>query len=176
MFQLFFKQGTREAPRLVAQDVLSSDDFDAIAVALNVPLFRARKIGRIAARKATRAEPIVTHWNGIESTDIAEPGDWIITNLNPSGAPLRDRDGNFNVYVIRATKFPKLYARGIGASEHGAIYTAISTVEAIPLPGGFEILASWCEVQRAPSGFLLRNGSEVYGNNAETFAATYERI
>jgi hypothetical protein len=47
-------------------------------------------------------------------------------------------------------------------------------VDAIRLPGGFDIAAPWGERQRVPSGYLILNGSEVYGSNAEAFRATYE--
>jgi hypothetical protein len=49
-------------------------------------------------------------------------------------------------------------------------------VDAIRLPGGFDIAAPWGERQQAPSGYLILSGGEVYGNNAETFAATYEPV
>jgi len=36
--------------------------------------------------------------------------------------------------------------------------------------------APWGERQRARAGYLLLNGTEVYGSNATTFAATYQVI
>jgi hypothetical protein len=37
-------------------------------------------------------------------------------------------------------------------------------------------LAPWGQRERAPKGYLLLNGKDVYGNNAGTFEATYEMV
>jgi hypothetical protein len=50
------------------------------------------------------------------------------------------------------------------------------TVDALHLSGGFDIVAPWGERQTAPDGYLILSGRQVYGNNAETFAATYEVV
>jgi hypothetical protein len=160
--------------RLVADEQLQLTHFRAIAAELRQSPIRARKIGYVAARQAQRRETVETRWNGTETTNTARPGDWIVTNLSPQQEVLRDSDGSVNTYVIPADGFPSLYEPTSGRNEHGAIYRAKGIVEALSLPGGFDILAPWGERQQAPSGYLLFNGQVVYGNNAETFTSTYE--
>ena len=163
-------------PRLIAAEKLSATDFDLIAAELGVKPFLARKIGFVAARLAKTRTMIETRWNGKESQITAEPGDWIVTNMSPKRELMRDSDGHLNVYAIRADKFSKLYARDKGKMIEGEIYRAISTVDAIFFPGGFEIMAPWGEAQRADAGYILKNEDEVYGNAKETFETTYVRV
>jgi hypothetical protein len=164
--------------RLVAHTVLTADDFRRIAEQVAPDRFmRARKTGLVAARKAARRRVVETRWNGTETTNTAKRGDWIVTNLTPDAKPLRDAEGRLNVYVVSAERFARLYEpAGREKSGLGAVYRATSIVEAILFPGGFDILASWGERQVAASGYLIRNGDSVYGNHAETFAATYEAV
>jgi hypothetical protein len=61
----------------------------------------------------------------------------------------------------------------MGQTEFGPIYLPKGVVEAIHLSGGFEILAPWGQKQQSPDGYLLLNGTEVYGNDKNTFEATY---
>ena len=42
------------------------------------------------------------------------------------------------------------------------------------LAGGLDIMAPWGERQTIEKGYLLRNGDEIYGNDAKAFRATYE--
>jgi hypothetical protein len=153
---------------------LTQRDFEQLAVELSAKPVRARKIGFVAAVQTTVARRIETHWNGKETSNSANPGDWIATNLSPQQVPLRDRDGNLNTYVIPAARFFDLYEPTGIAGELGDVYKAKAVVLALRLPGGFDIIAPWGERQQAASGYLLHNGNEVYGNNAETFEATYE--
>jgi len=134
---------------------------------------RARKKSLVAARKAERREKVDTHWNGQETTNTAHPGDFVVTSLAHNHTALRDRSGSINSYVIRAKTFAKLYASVPGGNKFGRFYAAVSVVTAIYFSGGFDILAPWGRRQRALKGYLLLNGNEVYGNNAETFEATY---
>jgi hypothetical protein len=159
--------------RLVATAQLNESDFRAIAAKLGVAPFRARKTGAVLARTAKSTQTVVTRWNGKESVNTAQPGDMIVTNLDANLQPLIDGDGNRNVYVIRADIFPALYDKTEPASPLGDVYRARATVEAVALPGGFELVAPWGEMQRADCGILILNGAEVYGNHADTFAATY---
>ena len=78
--------------------------------------------------------------------------------------------------MIRADKFDELYQRYEGANEFGEVYRAVSQVECLYLDGGFEIMAPWGEMQRADQGYILCNGTGIYGNHKETFEATYELI
>lgn len=160
--------------RLVADEKLMRADFLKIAQRLGVKPSKARKIGFVAARQAEDEEEVVTTWNGDETTNTALPGDWIVTNMSPDKEVLKDDDGQTNTYVIEAETFETLYAPVAVESEHGKIFKARSTVDAIFLSGGFEILAPWGETQKADKGYLIMNGKDIYGNNAETFEATYE--
>jgi hypothetical protein len=166
----------RDKNRLVARAVLSEADFRDIARALGGQPVRARKTALIAARQATASERVETQWNGSETTNTAKPGDWIVTSLSADGKVLRDGAGHTNSYVISAASFPELYAPTEGANEFGRFYAARGTVDALHLSGGFEIVAPWGERQTAPDGYLILSGRQVYGNNAETFAATYAVI
>lgn len=163
-----------DAKRLHSQVRLTADHFREIARALDVQPIRARKIGYVAARQAERRETVETRWNGKETTNTAEPDDWIITSLSAQQELLRDRNGSLNVYVVPANGFSDLYERTDAHNEHGTIYRAKGVVEALRLPGGFDIVAPWGERQRATTGYLLFNGTVVYGIHAETFSETYE--
>lgn len=161
-------------PRLEAPSGLEGGDFEKIARELGTRPFKAHKTGFVAAREARERERIETLWNGKETENVAQPGDFVVTNLTPARAVLRDAQGHVNTYVISRGKFAELYVADHGNTEFGAIYRPTSTVEAIFLAGGFDILASWGEPQHAESGYLLKNGSDVYGNNKDTFEQTYE--
>src|SRR5262245_17052204 len=166
----------RDRSRLETDAVLTPVDFQSIAPAVGEPVLRARKTGFVAARRATKPEAIETRWNGIETTNTARPGDWIVTNLTAERKLLRDRKGHVNTYVISVRRFPGLYARTPGKTRFGAIYQPKSLVSAIPLPGGFDIKGPWGQRQTARAGYLVLNGTEVYGSNATAFAATYQVI
>ena len=161
--------------RLIASVRLTEGDFQRVGRELGVAPFRAFKIGYVAARRAQISEPIETFWNGKESEDIAEPGDYIVTNLSLDRTPLRDRQDHTNTYIIRADRFPDLYEYIEDSSPYGEVYRARGVVDAIYLAGGFEILAPWGEMQRVDDGYLVLNGAEVYGNSKETFETTYQR-
>jgi hypothetical protein len=168
----------RSNDRLVADVVLNEADFRAIARSLDAKPTRARKATPIAARQATIDESVETHWNGSETTNSAKPGDWIATTLTVDGQVLRDGSGHANQYVISAADFPTLYAPvdGGGGNEFGRFYAARGTVDALRLSGGFDIVAPWGDRQTAADGYLILSGHQVYGNNADTFAATYEVV
>ncbi|MGO9170403.1 MAG: hypothetical protein ACLP7P_00330 [Rhodomicrobium sp.] len=168
------KTGLLKQRRLVSDAVLKPDDFDAIADALGKTPVRARKIACIAACRAQEPTVVDTRWQGEVTTNEARPGDWIVTNLDTRNSPLRDAAGRVNHYVIRAEKFERLYERTVGETEWGPVFKAKGTVEALGLPGGLDIQASWGERQTIEKGYLLRNGTSVYGNDAKSFCATYE--
>ena len=157
---------------------LQAVDFRAIAAELRQNPVRARKTGYVAARQALRSEPVETRWNGKETRNEARKGDWIVSNVSSRGVALRDREGHENRYVIEADRFFDLYEPAASAGYRGGakLYRAKGTVTAISLDGGFDIVAPWGEQQIAPAGYLILNDEEVYGNNAETFEATYELL
>jgi len=166
----------RKMHRLVATEKLGPAEFRHIAGNIGRRAFEARKVSLIAARQAEAPETVETRWNGVETTNIARPGDWIATSLASGGKPMRDAAGNANVYAIRGETFDRLYERTTGENEFGGLYRAKSVVRAIRLEGGFDILAPWGERQTAESGYLILNGDEVYGNHRDTFEGAYEII
>jgi hypothetical protein len=172
----FVPDAHADGARLEADTVLTPEQFEEIAKELGTPPIRARKIGFVAARKAAKSEVVETRSNGRETTNTARAGDFIVTNLSPRREALRDRDGHLNVYVIEAARFPELYEPAGGESAQGPIYRAKGVVSAIPLPGGFDIMAPWGERQTAASGYLLCNGQEVYGVSSGAFEKTYEVV
>jgi hypothetical protein len=176
MFKIVHTGPGRDAVRIEADVRLTPDDFKRIASDLVRPIVRARKVGFVAAQVARQDETVETRWNGTETTNTARKGDWIVTNLAPDQRALRDREGAVNTYVIRSDRFHDLYEPTGAENEFGAVHRAKGVVEAIRLPGGFEIMAPWGERQQSPEGYLLCNGIEVYGNNAETFEATYKLV
>jgi hypothetical protein len=171
--------GTR---KLLSTAKLQPEHFHAIARALGVEAIRARKIGYVAARRATRRVKVETRWDGKETINTAQRGDWIVTNVSSQGEVMRDREGHENRYVIEAERFSELYEAATGGpagdarTPGRAVYRAKGVVSALRLPGGFDIVAPWGERQAAPAGYLILSGPDVYGNNAETFAATYEEV
>jgi len=162
--------------RLVAPAALTSEDFREVANNLGRPVVRARKIGFVAARKAERQEAVVTNWNGQETSNTAEPGDWIVTSLSADRKVLRDSGGNANTYVIKADRFSTLYDPFSGSNEFGQLFKAKGVVDAVYLSGGFDIAAPWGQKQTSRAGYLILNGDEVYGNNKETFETTYQVV
>ncbi len=162
--------------RLEADAKLTPQDFADVAKQLGSTPVRVRKIGYVAARKATKNEVVETRWNGKETTNTARAGDYIVTNLSPQRRPLRDDEGHLNVYVISQDKFATLYEPTAEQSEEGNVYRAKGVASALPLPGGFDILAPWGERQTGSAGYLLLRDNEVYGVNAEAFDATYETV
>jgi hypothetical protein len=173
MFKLERRGFFRSAFRLTSKGLLTPDDFRKVATRVGREPIRARKIGRVAARRTEVQTRIETRWNGKESENVAEPGDWIVTSLAPDGAVLRDNEGQVNTYVIKPEKFSELYEPITGTTEFGDSFRAKGIVEALLLSGGFELKAPWGEIQKANSGYLVLNGNEVYGNNREVFDTTY---
>jgi len=176
MFKLERAGLLRNKQRLVSDTALSVHDFARVAAKLKAAPVRARKVGAVAAKQAETAQHFETRWNGKESEITAEPGDWIVTALAKSGEPLRDAESNVNTYAIKAARFGDLYEPGDGDTAHGRVFKPKGIVQAIFLSGGFAIKAPWGEVQRADAGYLLLNGSDVYGNHKDTFEATYEVV
>jgi len=173
-------EGAPPRPRLVATARLSAEaDFDRLAAdlaRLGCARFRARKVAFVAARQSTTLERIETRFNGKETENTAEAGDWIVTNLDAGRTVLRDAEGAANTYVIRQDTFAGLYDPDTGGTEFGNVYKAKGVVDAVWVAGGFDILAPWGERQVAPAGYIVRNGSDVYGIHGEAFDKTYERV
>jgi hypothetical protein len=168
------KRGLTRRRRLIADSVLQPGDFDAVAVALGAAPVRARKIAYVAASRATEAATVETRWRGEVTNNDVNVGDWIVTNLDTDKAPLRDADGNLNRYVMRPETFARLYERTVGETQWGPIFKGKGMVDALLLSGGLDIKAPWGERQTIERGYLLRSGTDIYGNDLKSFRATYE--
>lgn len=170
---------TERDGRIVSVIRLDEEAFRIAARGLGAAIGRYRKTAKVAALAATERQIIVTHWNGEETSNTAEPGDLLVTTLDAGGLPARDRDGHSNTYVIGAERFRALY-RGTGepAPEpgYGALFEARGEVEAFAAPGGFEIMAPWGEMERGEAGYIVLNGEDVYGVAGEVFDRTYVKI
>ncbi len=162
--------------RYTSHRQLTVDDFEQLARDRGLPVQSARKKGLVAARPATADTPVATQWNGEETRNVARTGDMIVTSLDAAGAPLVDGAGNKNVYVIKKPRFAELYEALGQDGPDGPIHCAVGSVRCIELKQGFAIVAPWGERQTADSGYLVANGGDVYGNNAETFEKTYEIV
>ena len=176
MFTIQSKGIFAKRERLVAPTTLSPADFQKVADQIGRKPVKARKIALVAARMAERMELVETRWDGRETTNVARPGDWIVTNLTLDRKVLRDRQGSKNTYVVKAEVFPNMHDGCTGGNEYGNFFKAKGVVEAVYLSGGFDLLAPWGQKQTAGVGYLLLNGQDVYGNNADTFDATYKII
>lgn len=174
MFRIEWTGPAKNAARIVASETLGLRDFLQIAIEISTPATKARMAGRIAAHQTTEALRVETRWIGKECVSDAVPGDWIVTALGPDGNPLIGRDGAANIYVIRESRFLDLYEPSNAGDSGRAVFRPKGAVEAIRLPGGFEIMAPWGVLQQSDDGWLLANGTDVYGIHRDTFAATYE--
>jgi hypothetical protein len=165
--------------RLVSNHRLDREGFHHAARLLGATIGRYRKTARVAARASAERQTVITLWNGEETRNIAEPGDMLVTTLNPDGLPARDRDGQLNTYVITAARFDTLY-RPVADPAHepalGALFEARGEIEAFAAPSGFEIMAPWGEMERGARGYVVRNGEDVYGVAAEVFETTYAAV
>jgi hypothetical protein len=163
--------------RLTSDAVLKREDFDKIAADLGRSPVRARKIARVAACRVQEDMDFETRWGGEVTANRAKRGDWIVTNLNKDDTPLLDPAGNKNQYVVTAAGFEQRYDRAVGeAIGLGPLFQAKATVEVDTLKfgAGLDILAPWGERQTIKSGYLLRNGADIYGNDEKAFLSTYE--
>ena len=150
--------GLTSSERFVSNKQLTQHDFEQLAERLSLRPRHARKIGLIVARRATAPERVATRWNGSETTNVALPDDWIVTNLSAQLEPLRDRDGHPNTYVITSERFPELYELAKIGTTFGPAYHARTVVLALKLPAVFDIIAPWGERQQAPSERALAPG------------------
>jgi predicted acylesterase/phospholipase RssA len=160
--------------RLTSNAILTPADFEALTKQLSVDPLLAQKIGFVAARRAEKIEKVDTISDGYETTNTANVGDRIVTNMSLHGAALRDPGGRLNTYVIRGDAFERLYEATDRQSELGALFRAKGTVTVVELPGSFDILAPWKERQKAKAGYLVRNGDEIYGIEKSIFHRTYD--
>src|SRR5262245_45183589 len=174
MYKLARTGFLRKTWHLASTEILTGSDFDALAKQLSVDPLLAQKIGFVAARRAATVERVETFSDGHETTNTANVGDWIVTNMTPHGVALRGSGGRFDTYVITADAFERLYEAVGRQSEFGALFSAKGAVSVIELPGSFDILAPWNERQKGKTGYLIRNGEEIYGIEKSIFHRTYD--
>lgn len=160
----------------VADHCLTPDDVKALAAERGASLARAEKVAHVSARPAAAGERVETRWNGVETVNTAQTGDWIVASLDRDQRPLRDKDGFTNTYIVKSEDFDASHERVDGQDQHGAFYRPRGEVVALYLPDGFDIVAPWGERQRADRGYLIVREREVYGNHAETFERTYRTL
>lgn len=162
--------------RLTSTEPLTTKDFDAIAQ--EIGFSTRRKIGFVAAVTAVKPTQIITYRKGKETENVAQIGDFIVTNLLPGTLePFTNDQGQPDQYVIRIDRFPELYDRfDDEETEFGPVFKAKSIVQAVYFANGFDIVPPWGGKQVADEGYLFLNGAEVYGCEAEACHETYEVV
>lgn len=174
MYQLERKGIFRKTTRLTSTEPLSTADFEALAAQTGQQPYLAKKVGFVAARRAETVESVDSFNDGHETTNAANVGDWIVTNITPGGNVLRDAKGKLNQYVITAETFERLYEKAGRETELGPLFRPRGTVLALKLPGSFDIMGPWKQRQRGKAGYLIRSGDEVYGIERSVFHRTYD--
>ncbi len=162
--------------RLTSTAPLSAEDFETIAKKIGYDI--RRKIGFVAAVKTTEPTRVITYRKGKETENIAQPGDFIVTNLVPQTLePITNTWGQPDQYVIRASRLAELYdCLDDKETEFGTVFKAKSIVKTIYFPKGFDIVPPWSGRQIGDEGYLFLNGSEVYGCEAQVCHQTYEVV
>lgn len=162
--------------KFIANERLTPEGFHQLAEKRGARPRRARKLSLIAARRLEESQEVQTWSDGLETVRMAKPGDWLATNIDRRGEPLRDREGRLDQYVISAEVFEASYDP-VGPQQEvgsfGRTYAKRDSVLALPMPEGFDILAPWGERQTVSSGYLLLSGDEVYGVAEAAFLETY---
>jgi hypothetical protein len=161
-------------------NILSQDELMAIAI----PVLKAKgqlfqKYKQVLARKAETEEEVLTVTSeGIETTNTAQPGDFIVQN--PTEAK--------ECYVIKAEKFPKRYELlDSNQDSEWKTYSPIGKVFAIELTPElsramsldlpFEFMAAWGSPMTADAeDFLVcpPDYSEIYKIGNQEFHETYQ--
>lgn len=165
--------------RLEFTEQIDEDTFRALATQRRAKIGKYQKTGLVAATEAKERIEIVTYWNGEETRNIAERGDMIVTSLTNDFSILTDDQGQQNTYTMKAGRFAKLYqASGFASTQNklGWLYRAKGQVYAFHVPEGFQIKAPWGEMQNADNGYIVLNGSDVYGVHSDVFEETYAEI
>ncbi len=144
----------------------------------------AKKSSRIIARDGILGEEIKTFVeNGtLETINIVKENenhiDIVVTNTNPDGSPIIDKNGNTNTYIIPFKTFDEKYEFDF-KSEYGNIYRPKGRAQKfVEIPDDIEILASWGEKQFLKKGSFLNisNYEDIYGIAKEEFLKTYTRL
>jgi hypothetical protein len=160
MFRLV-PQDAGEGPLLRCDHPLTALDFRRVSERLGIERQRARKRGLVAARR----------------TDMTTSGsgDWLVTTLDEHRQPIRNRDGRVHTSSVSAERFPVLYAlvADIPPTPDGHVFERRSDLEALRLPGPFDIVAPWGQRQQGLRGWLLLDGGEVSAITDDQFSDSY---
>jgi hypothetical protein len=160
MFRLVPQDGG-EGPLLKSDHPLTSLDVRRVSERLAIQRQRVRKRGLVAARPIDSA--------------ASAPGDWLVTALDDNGHAIRNRDGRKQTSVIAAERFAALYgpASHVPATEAGDLFERRDILEALRLPGAFDIVSPQGERQQGTRGWLLLDGGEVSAITDELFSDGY---
>ena len=137
------------------------------------------KYGEVLARKATKPESITTTTSsGIETSNTAHKGDYVVTNNNTDTK---------EIYVISPEKFKVRYKKIKAVTKDTTLYQPMGQVLGIRLtkkllesfnwPTKFYIMASWKEKQFVSQGDYLvcpKGVDEVYRIGYKEFKKTYK--
>lgn len=156
---------------------LTKEDFDQLAKALGVVPGYARKLGDkpLAAMQivdhATSVRTINTRDGSVQSVNVANPGDAILTRLNKDGTPKYGATGQLDQWVVDADKLDRLHNKLGQQSEFGDVVGGNNEVLFIDLPQGGELIAPWGGTQKTTDGVLQYSltTDEVYLNEADGF-------
>lgn len=171
--------------RLEAEGVkLNKDDFDAIAKTLGVSAGFAVKAGDkpVAAMNVVvepvKVKTINTQDGSIQTSNIAQPGDAVLTRLNSDGSVKRGATGQLDQWVVNAQNLEKLYTPLGDSNEYGQVVAGNNQVYFIELANGGVIEAPWGGVQNIASGVLQYSvlSGEVYLNETDGFESAFKII
>ncbi|MBP5616216.1 MAG: hypothetical protein J6X06_00205 [Elusimicrobiaceae bacterium] len=125
------------------------------------------KFARIQATQAIGGEKIETVLadGTVETTNVANPGDWIVTN--PGGEK----------YIVPGDKFAKKYEPASELGE-GWYKPTGGNQQFVQINQDMQVLASWGETQFIKKGGFLNvtNPTDIYGVGEEEFHNTYKLV
>ncbi|MDW8229620.1 MAG: hypothetical protein RMJ33_07260 [Saprospiraceae bacterium] len=137
-----------------------------------------RKTTRVFARPAREGETVNTVTaDGLETVNVAKPGDWLVRNQTEAG----------EAYLLPEQKFAQRYQYLRPAEGEWAEYQSIGHIRALELtperlqtlqlPAEFEFIAAWGSPMLARRGDFLacpEDFREVYRIARAEFEQTYE--
>ena len=171
--------------RLEAASIqLTKEDFDAVAETLGVSAGFAVKAGDsvVAAMNVvdtpTEVATINTQDGSVQTENIAQCGDAILTRLNPDGSVKLGITGRLDQWVVSAKNIAKLYTAVGGSNEYGQLVAGNNQVYFIKLANGGILEAPWGGAQEISAGVLQYSvvSNEVYLNETDGFEAAFTVI
>ncbi len=174
-----------DTDRLMAQTILTEQDFRDIASQTGKTIQVLAKKGLVALRFATGAGTLTTYNDtGLETPNSYQAGDAIVTRLNTDGTVARGYENHPNSYIVKRANIDTLFDLVKGNQEvrddgqyYGLRYVGKNIVEAISFENGLSIIAPWGQQQSIDGQigwlFYSRLTGEVYGCD-EAGKAAYE--